>query len=64
MAMMIIREECTECGACIDECPREAISESDEGVVIDPGKCTECEGEPEGPKCVPACAFDAIKKAE
>ena len=65
MAMKIIRDECTDCGACIDECPNEAIFEDDEGLThIDADKCDECENEPDGSKCVPSCAFDAIIKAE
>ena len=66
MAMRIDQDLCTQCGACIDECPHEAIYEEDDGsIVIDPAKCIECEDQdPPEPRCVPACAFDAILKAE
>lgn len=66
MAMKIDQDECTQCGACIDECPNEAISENDDGdVLIDASKCTECkEQDPPEPNCVPACAFEAIVKAD
>jgi ferredoxin len=49
-----ITEECINCGACIDECPEEAISEGDEICVIDPEKCTDCGS------CVEVCPVDAI----
>jgi len=52
-----ITEECIMCGACIDECPEEAISESDEICVIDPEKCTDCGS------CVEVCPTDAIIEA-
>jgi ferredoxin len=45
------------CGACIDECPEEAISEGDEIYVIDAGKCTDCGS------CVEVCPTDAIIEA-
>jgi ferredoxin len=44
MATMIIADECINCGACVPECPNEAISEGDVGFVIDPEACTECVG--------------------
>lgn len=59
MAMLIL-EECTSCGACLDDCPNEAISESDEQNVIDPDKCTECVGFHDAPQCVSLCSMDCI----
>lgn len=59
---MKITEDCTNCGACEPECPREAISEGDETYVIDPDKCTECVDEG-GPQCAEVCPVDAIIKA-
>lgn len=38
----IITEECIACGACVDECPVECISEGDGKYVIDADKCVEC----------------------
>jgi len=49
-----ITEECINCGACIDECPVEAITEGDEIHVIDPDKCTDCGA------CVEVCPVEAI----
>ncbi|MDH5781364.1 MAG: YfhL family 4Fe-4S dicluster ferredoxin [Dehalococcoidia bacterium] len=53
-----ITEECISCGACEPECANEAISEGEEIYVIDPGKCTECVGNFESPKCVEVCPVD------
>ena len=52
----VINEDCIACGACIDECPVEAISEGDI-YVIDPEICTDC-GD-----CVDACPSEAIHPA-
>ena len=59
MALMII-DECAVCGACLDECPNEAISEGDPYYVIDPDKCTECVGFFNEPQCIDVCPVDAI----
>ena len=52
---MKITDECLSCGACIDECPVEAISEGDLVYVIDPNLCVECEGHADSPLCVDVC---------
>jgi ferredoxin len=57
---LIINDECTSCGICIDECPNEAISEGDDIFVINPDLCTECEGFYNEPQCVEVCPVDAI----
>ena len=49
-----ITDDCVSCGACIDECPVEAISEGDEKYVIDAETCTDCGA------CVDACPSEAI----
>jgi ferredoxin len=49
-----ITDECLACGACIDECPNEAISEGDDIYVIDPEKCDDCG------TCVDSCPSEAI----
>jgi ferredoxin len=54
-----ITEDCISCGACEAECMNEAISEGEETFVIDPGKCTECVGNFESPKCAEVCPVDA-----
>lgn len=48
-----ITDDCIACGACVDECPVEAITEGDI-YVIDPETCTDCGA------CVDACPSDAI----
>lgn len=52
-----ISEECIACGACIEECPVEAISEGDPYYTIDPEKCTDCGA------CVDVCPVGAISEA-
>jgi len=59
MALMI-NDECAVCGACLDVCPNEAISEGDLFYVIDPDKCTECVGFYNEPQCIDVCPVDAI----
>ncbi len=41
MAYVIDKDACIACGACVGECPVEAISEGDY-MVIDPDKCIDC----------------------
>ncbi len=59
MALMIT-DECINCGACVPECPNEAISEGDDIHVIAPEKCTECVGWYDEPQCVQVCPVDCI----
>ncbi|NLE21344.1 MAG: 4Fe-4S binding protein [Actinobacteria bacterium] len=49
-----ITEDCLACGACVDACPWDAISEGDDIYVIDPVKCDDCGF------CVDSCPNDAI----
>jgi ferredoxin len=56
MAMKIIAEECTACGACEFECPNAAISMKGDVYVIKASACTECDGDP--PKCTAVCPTD------
>ena len=51
----IITDECVACGACMPECPAEAISEGDPKYIIDPAKCTDCGA------CANVCPSDACK---
>lgn len=37
-----ITDECITCGACMPECPVEAISEGDPKYIIDADKCIDC----------------------
>ena len=57
---LLINEDCLACGACMEECPNEAISEGDPMYVIDPNLCTECVGFYDEPQCVNVCPADAI----
>ncbi len=55
MAYQIIASLCTSCGACELECPNEAISMGNSVYVIDPDKCTECQGFHDEPQCASVC---------
>lgn len=59
MAMMIT-DECIVCDVCEPECPNEAISQGEDIFEIDPGKCTECVGHYDTPRCVEVCPVDCI----
>ncbi len=48
-----ITDDCIACGACISECPVEAIAEGDI-YVIDADTCTDCTA------CTSVCPNDAI----
>jgi len=53
-----INEDCVSCGACVDACPQEAITEGDGKYVIDAEKCTDCGA------CADSCPNAAIAAAE
>ncbi|PBB29287.1 MULTISPECIES: 4Fe-4S binding protein [Mesorhizobium] len=55
MAYKIIASQCTQCGSCEFECPSGAIKFKGESYVIDPKKCTECEGAFETQQCASVC---------
>jgi ferredoxin len=57
---LIITDDCISCGACVSECPNDAISEGDLIYVIDPDRCTECVGFFDEPQCVEVCPVDSI----
>ena len=50
----IISDECVSCGACMSECPNDAISEGSDKYIIDPDACTDCAN------CVDVCPSQAI----
>lgn len=53
-----IDNACTRCGACVEECPTNAITESEPTYLIDADTCTDCMA------CVPVCPVDAIRKVD
>jgi len=60
---MKITDECISCGACVPDCPTEAISEGDVIYIIDPNTCVECEGYNDEPQCLAVCPVECIVKA-
>ena len=54
MAVVINKETCIGCGACIDVCPVEALTMVDGKAVVDEGKCVDCGA------CVDTCPVGAI----
>ena len=51
----VISDECINCGACIEDCPVEAITAGDEKPSIDPDTCIDCGA------CAENCPVDAPK---
>lgn len=61
----IDREECLQCGACLDECPFGAITEDDDGNFnLDDEICQQNGGFEGCGLCLGVCAVDAIKFKE
>ena len=58
MALMIT-DECTGCGACVEDCPQQAIDEGDPAYVIDGEKCVECVGYFDSSRCAEVCPVGA-----
>lgn len=50
----VITDECVMCGACVDVCPVNAISEGDPKYIIDAGTCVDCGA------CAGECPRNAI----
>jgi ferredoxin len=56
-----INDTCINCGACIDECPTEAIVDEDDNPTDEEyhyvygDKCVECVGHHDVPACATAC---------
>jgi ferredoxin len=46
------------CGACEFECPNAAIRLKNDMYIIDPKKCTECEGHFDKPQCAVVCPVE------
>jgi ferredoxin len=54
----VITEECINCGACMPECPNDAISEGSDVYVIDSRLCTECVGFHATEACQAVCPVE------
>jgi len=58
---VFINDTCINCGACIDECPVEAIVDEDDNPTgeelyyVYPDKCVECVDHHDEPACATAC---------
>jgi formate hydrogenlyase subunit 6/NADH:ubiquinone oxidoreductase subunit I len=50
----LINDSCVSCGACVSECPVEAIAEGDSTYEINADTCIDCG------VCVDSCPVDAI----
>ena len=57
MATMIL-DECIGCGACLPECPNQAIFEGEEIYFIKSERCTECVGFHDEEACAAVCPVD------
>ncbi len=55
-----INEDCTNCEACVEACPNQAISMGIERFVIDALRCTECVGAHDEPQCELVCPAGCI----
>lgn len=55
-----ITPACVTCGACVWECPTEAISPGNPRPVVDQDSCTECYGFFGESQCVVVCPVGAI----
>jgi ferredoxin len=72
---VIIGDTCINCGACIDECPVEAIVDEDDNQTgeeiyyVYGNKCVECVGHHDEPACATACptegciTWDAVSES-
>jgi ferredoxin len=54
----VITTECINCGACLPECPNEAITEGSDIYVIDNALCTECVGFHQKEACQAVCPVE------
>jgi len=56
-----ITDACVSCGACVWECPTEAIRPGDPRPSVRGSSCTECYGFFGESQCVVVCPADAIR---
>jgi len=52
-----INDDCVDCGACVSECPVDAISETDGKFVVDAELCVSCGA------CAGVCPVSALNEA-
>ena len=57
---VVITETCVTCGACLWECPTEAIAPGAPRPIVAEARCTECYGYFGEAQCVVVCPVDAI----
>ena len=57
MATLIL-DECISCGACLPECPNQAIFEGEDLYFIESDRCTECVGFHDEEACAAVCPVD------
>jgi NAD-dependent dihydropyrimidine dehydrogenase PreA subunit len=50
-----INDNCIACGACVGDCPVDAIESGEPIYIIDPDKCIDCGA------CQPTCPVEAIE---
>jgi ferredoxin len=50
--------DCINCGACLPECPNDAITEGEDIYVINPSLCTECVGFHDVEACQAVCPVE------
>jgi ferredoxin len=55
MAVVIDQSACSNCGACVDMCPNDALRKGDETVQLVEENCIDCG------ICVPECPSEAIR---
>ncbi|MBN1766207.1 MAG: 4Fe-4S binding protein [Sedimentisphaerales bacterium] len=54
MAVNADMEKCTGCGACVDECPSEALTVENDKVVVIEENCIDCG------VCIEVCPVEAL----
>ena len=57
MALKIINS-CVNCYACQPVCPSDAIYKAEAHFLINPRKCTECQGDFDQPQCASICPIE------
>ena len=53
-----VTQGCVYCGACVQECPVSAVTMTNQGAVIDAGRCIGCG------RCAANCCAEAIERIE